>query len=214
MGMTGMKLFYSPGACSMAIHTLLEEIGKPFELEKVNLRNKEQFSAAYTKLNPKSQVPALQRDDGSVLTELVAIATWLADTNPERHLLPDDPNDRARLYEIMVLVNGNMHPQGITRIYRTDKFTPNEADYEAIRTRGREIVKEGVGILSASLRDGPFFLDRLTIADFVIFYMEYWIVFRLKWQLPHKCAVHYGAMMARPSVKRALETEGHPFQQA
>jgi glutathione S-transferase len=208
-----MKLFYSPGACSMGIHTLLEEIGKPFDLEKINLRDKQQFSPAYAKVNPKAQVPALLRDDGSVLTELVAIATWLGETNADRGLVPIDPEQRARLYEVMLLVNGNMHPQGITRIFRTDKFTPNEADYETVKQRGREIVKEGLEILERSLHGGPFLLDRLTIADFVIFYMEYWIAFRLKWQLPPNCAAHYTAMMARPAVARALATENHPFQQ-
>jgi len=208
-----MKLFYSPGSSSLSIHTLLEEIGKPFEAEKVNLRNKEQLSPGYLKVNPKAQVPALLRDDGSVLTEIVAIATWLAETNPELALLPADADARARVYEVMMLINGNMHPQGITRVYRTDKFTPNEADYDVVKERGREIVKEGLGVLEASFRSGPLFLDRLTIADFIIFYMEYWVVFRLKWQLPPKSAAHYQAMMARPSIKRTLEKEGFPFQQ-
>ena len=92
-----MKLFYSPGSSSLSIHTLLEEIGKPFEAEKVNLRNKEQLSPGYLKVNPKAQVPGLLRDDGSVLTEIVAIATWLAETNPELALLPADADARARV---------------------------------------------------------------------------------------------------------------------
>ena len=146
-GVFAVKLFYAPGASSMSIHTLLEEIGKPFEVEKINLRNKEQFSPAYLKINPKAQVPALLRDDGSVLTEIVAIATWLGEANSDRGLLPTGADARARLYEVMMLINGNMHPQGITRVFRTDKFTPNEADYDAVKARGREIVKEGLAVL-------------------------------------------------------------------
>jgi glutathione S-transferase len=207
-----MKLFYSPGACSLSIHALLEEIGKPYEAEKVDLRKKAQFSPEYMKVNPKGQVPALLRDDGTVLTELVAIATWLADTNPERKLLPSDSKDRARVYEASLHVVTNIHPQGITRVFRTDKFTPNEADYEAVKTRGREVVKEGMDILNTALHGGPFLLDRLSIADFVIFYIEYWTVHRLKWELPSNCAAHYTAMMARPAIERTLVAEEYPFQ--
>ena len=77
-----MKLYYSPGACSLGIHVLLEEIGKPYQTEIVNLREGAQFRPEFTSVNPKSKVPTLQRDDGSVLTEFPAIAVWLARTNP------------------------------------------------------------------------------------------------------------------------------------
>src|SRR6516162_5442978 len=72
-----MKLYYSPGACSIGIHALLEEIGKPYQLEQVNLREGAQFKPPYTAVTPKAKVPALERDDGSVLTEFPVIARWL-----------------------------------------------------------------------------------------------------------------------------------------
>ena len=61
-----MKLYYAPGACSIGIHILLEEIGKPYDLEAVNLREGAQYQPAFTQVSAKSKVPALQRDDGSV----------------------------------------------------------------------------------------------------------------------------------------------------
>ena len=207
-----MKFFYSPGSSSLSVHCLLEEVGKPYERAVVSLKDKQQFSADYLKINPKAQVPALLRDDGSVLTEIVAIAVWLAETNPERNLLPAGSEARARMFEAMMLVVTNIHPQGFTRIYRTDKFTPNQADYETVRERGREIVREGAAQLEASLHGGPFLLDALSIGDFAVFYIEYWIVHRLKWQLGPNCAVHYQAMMDRASIKRTLEAEAYPFQ--
>jgi glutathione S-transferase len=207
-----MKFFYSPGSSSLSVHCLLEEVGKPYERAVVSLKDKQQFSADYLKINPKAQVPALMRDDGSVLTEIVAIALWLAETNPERNLLPAGPEARARLFEAMMLVVTNIHPQGFTRIYRTDKFTPNQTDYDAVRERGREVVREGAERLEASLKGGPFLLDNLSIADFAVFYIEYWITHRLKWQLGPHSAVHYRAMMDRVSVQRALEAEHYPFQ--
>ena len=73
-----MKLYYAPGACSIGIHVLFEEIGKPYEAERVNLQQGEQYKPPFTSVNPKSKVPTLVRDDGSVLTEFPAIAYWLA----------------------------------------------------------------------------------------------------------------------------------------
>jgi len=69
-----MKLYYAPGACSIGIHVLLEEVGKPYEAERVNLQQGEQYKPDFTAVNPKSKVPTLVRDDGSVLTEFPAIA--------------------------------------------------------------------------------------------------------------------------------------------
>ena len=91
-----MKLHYSPGACSIGIHVLLEEIGKPYETALTSTREGAQFRPDFVAINPKSKVPTLIRRDGSVLTEYPAIAFWLARTNPEAKLLPDDPDAQAR----------------------------------------------------------------------------------------------------------------------
>ena len=85
-----MKLYYAPGACSIGIHVLLEELGKSYESEAVNLREGAQYKPEFTAVNPKSKVPTLVRDDGTALTEYPAIAYWLARTNPFGNLLPDD----------------------------------------------------------------------------------------------------------------------------
>jgi len=82
-----MDLYYSPGACSLGIHVLLEEIGKPYGLKKVSLKDGEQYKPEFLSINPKAKVPTLLRDDGSVLTEFPAIASWLALTNPDLYRL-------------------------------------------------------------------------------------------------------------------------------
>ena len=69
-----MKLYYSPGACSLGIHLLLEEIGKPYELARLNLAEGEQRKPGFAAVNRKGKVPTLVRDDGTVLTEFPAIA--------------------------------------------------------------------------------------------------------------------------------------------
>src|SRR5271167_2901410 len=107
-----MKLYYAPGACSLGIHVLLEEIGKPYDGVVVSLRQGEQFQPAFTAVNPKSKVPTLERDDGSVLTEFPAIAYWLARTNPGAHLLPEDVESQARALEALDYVVATVHMQG------------------------------------------------------------------------------------------------------
>src|SRR5215472_15432704 len=107
-----MKLMYSPGACSIGIHVLLEEIGKPYEAQLVNLREGAQFKPDFTAVNPKSKVPTLVRDDGSVLTEYPAIAFWLASTNPEKKLLPEDVESRTRGIEALDYAVATIHMQG------------------------------------------------------------------------------------------------------
>src|SRR5271166_1062115 len=89
-GETLVKLFYSPGACSLGTHILLEEIGKPYELALVDLRSGAQHKQEFTSVNPKAKVPALLRGDGTLLTEWSAIAWYLAKTHPELGLLPED----------------------------------------------------------------------------------------------------------------------------
>ena len=84
-----MKLYYSPGACSLSPHIVATEAGIPVELEKVNLaEHKTESGQDYMKINPKGYVPALRLDDGSVLTEGPAIVQYLADQNPASGLAP------------------------------------------------------------------------------------------------------------------------------
>src|SRR4028119_277176 len=79
-----MDLYYSPGACSIGIHVLLEEIGKPYTAHKLSFPDREQYKPEFLAINPKAKVPTLVRDDGTVLTEFPAIATWLALTNRDK----------------------------------------------------------------------------------------------------------------------------------
>jgi glutathione S-transferase len=107
---TGMKLYYAPGACSIGIHVLLEEIGKPYQLEPVNLRDGAQFKPPFNAVSPKAKVPALERDDGSVLTEFPVIARWLG---RQANLLPKDDEADTRAMEAMEYAVGTMHGQGL-----------------------------------------------------------------------------------------------------
>ena len=203
-----MKLYYAPGACSLGIHVLLEEIGKPYDGVVVNLRQGEQFQPGFTTVNPKSKVPTLERDDGSVLTEFPAIAYWLARTNPDAHLLPGDVESHTRAMEALDYVVATVHMQGASRLFRPSNFTPNAVDEDAVKARGKEIFEKGLGLLDAALAGKEYIAGAFSIADAAVYYVEFWASNPLKMTLPANCAAHYQRMMARPAVQRTLKAEG------
>jgi glutathione S-transferase len=202
-----MKLYYAPGACSIGIHVLLEEIGKPYEAERVNLQQGEQYKPPFTDVNPKSKVPTLARDDGSVLTEFPAIAYWLARTNPSAHLLPDDVDQQARALELTDYAVATIHMQGFGRQFRASNFTPSAADEETVKARGKEIATKGFALLNKALEGKDYAVGTFSIADPAIFYTEFWSK-RVGLSLPANCAAHLDRMLARPSVQRVMQQEG------
>ena len=202
-----MKLYYSPGACSIGIHVLLEEIGKPYEAQAVNLREGEQYKPGFTALNPKSKVPTLQRDDGSVLTEFPAIAYWLAKTNPYANLLPDDIDQQAKALEITDYAVSTVHMQGFARLFRSSNFTPNAADEDAVKARGKELAEKAFSNLDKTLDGKEYAIGKFSIADAAVFYVEFWSK-RVGVTLPANCAAHLDRMLARPAVQRVMQAEG------
>lgn len=106
-----MKLYYSPGACSLASHIALRELGLPFEAVPVDLRTKRTKSGEdFAALNPKGYVPVLQLDDGSMLSEGPAILQYLADRKPEAKLAPANGTfERYRLQEWLAYIGSEVH---------------------------------------------------------------------------------------------------------
>ena len=203
-----MDLYYSPGACSIGIHVLLEEIGKPYGLHKVSLKDGEQFKPEFLGINPKAKVPTLVRDDGTVLTEYPAIATWLALTNREKELLPAEPEAMARTLEALDYIVSTVHMQGFSRIFRPGNFAPSEADHDAVKAKGREIFEKGLNVMGKALDGREYLGGRFSIADTALFYVEFWGAERVGMTLPPNCAAHYARMKARPAVRKVLQDEG------
>ena len=204
-----MKLFYAPGACSIGIHLLLEEIGKPFELIAVKLAEGAHLQPAFKAVNPKSKVPALVRDDGSVITEFQAIALWLALTNPAANLLPADPEALTRGLEIMEYSIATQHMHAFSRMFNPRKYAQHEADYDTVRAQGRAMAEAGFDVLNAALEGKDYAAGAsLSIFDAALFYVEFWGASRMGMTLPANCAAHFARMKARPAVARALATEG------
>jgi glutathione S-transferase len=203
-----VKLYYSPGSCALGIHVLLEEIGAPFETRRLNFAEREQFGEAYLAINPKAKVPALERDDGSVLTEFQAIALYLGLVHPEKRLIPAGAEAQARMMEAMDYVVGTIHATGFRRLFRPAEFAAREEDQDAVKARGREIVKVGFALIDRSLAGKSWVVGDFSLADAALFYPSFWAAARLKIPLPAGVQAHYERMRARPAVTRALENEG------
>jgi glutathione S-transferase len=204
-----MKLFYSPGACSLGIHVILEEIGKPYEAVAVPLKEGAQNKPEFLAVNPKAKVPTLQRDDGSVLTEWPAIAYWLSATNPEAKLSPDSVEEQARCLEALDYVCGTIHPQGFTRQFGPARFAPTEADHAKVVEQGKAIAAKGFATLDKQWRGQDWVLPSgYSVADAALFFVSFWAIKRVNLEVPPRIKAHFERMLARPAVQRALAAEG------
>jgi glutathione S-transferase len=115
-----LKLYFAPGACSFVPHALLETTGEPFEPQLVKLHKGEQRSAGYRAINPRGQVPVLV-DGGEVITQILAIITWLDLRFPAFEFLPREPLARTRVIETLAWMNNTVHPT-FTHVFMPDKF--------------------------------------------------------------------------------------------
>lgn len=199
-----MKLYYSPGACSLSPHIALRESGLAADYERVDLRAKKTESGAdYLAVNPKGQVPALQLDDGAILTENPAVVQYIADRAPDAKLAPPAGSmERYRLIELLGFVSTELH-KGFSPLFKPD--TPD--DY-------KEIAKKNLAQrfdFANGLLDGKQFLmgDTFTVADGYLFVMLTWaqkMGFDLaKWPA---LADYFKRVSARPAVQEALKAEG------
>jgi glutathione S-transferase len=203
-----MKLYYSPNACSLGIHFLLAEIGKPFTLEKVDFAAREQYGPEFVALNPKSKVPVLQREDGGIITEFPAIAFYLARTNPEAKLLPEDVEGQTRALELLDYLIATVHMRGFTRIFRPEAFSPTPDDKEKVQAAGVKFIETGFSLLEPVLGEKDYILGEFSIVEGALFFLEYWAVKRAGIPLPANFQAHFERLMARPAARKTLAAEG------
>ena len=199
-----MRLYFSPGACSLAPHIVLRELGGHFDLDLVDLKAKKTAEDKdYWTINPKGYVPALQLDDEQILTEVPAIMQYLADRAPEKGLVPPPGTlARYRLVEIINFVSAEIHKT----------FTPLFS--EAMPQEGRQIfidrLSKRLNFIAAQLESSPFILgDHFSIADAFLFTVLSWSRY-VKFDLePWPSVVAYLERIAqRQSVHDAMAAEG------
>ncbi|HEX8955938.1 MAG TPA: glutathione transferase GstA [Burkholderiaceae bacterium] len=199
-----MRLYFSPGACSLAPHIILRELGGHFDLDLVDLKAKKTAEDKdFLAINPKGYVPALQLDDEQVLTEVPAIMQYLADRAPEKGLAPAPGTlARYRLVEIINFISAEIHKT----------FSPLFA--EGMPEEARRIfldrLSKRVDFIAMRLESSPYLLgDHFSIADAYLFTVLSWSRY-VKFDLgAWPAVVAYLARIAqRPSVHDAMAAEG------
>ena len=199
-----MKLYYSPGACSLSPHIVLLEAGLDFTAEKVDLKSKKtETGADYTTVNSKGAVPALVMEDGKLLTEGAAIVQYVADQKPQSGLAPANGTlERYRLMELLNYIASEMH-KGYSPLFNP-AITP-EAKAAAIAALDKKFT-----FLTAQLGDKPYLLgDTFTVADAYLFTVLSWSarvgVDLGKWPALN---AYVARVKSRPKVQEALKAEG------
>ena len=199
-----MKLFYKPGACSLASHITLRESGKDFTLDGVDLMKKRlENGDDFFAVNPKGQVPALLLDDGTLLTESVAIMQYLADSVPDRQLLaPVSSISRYKTLEWLNYIATELH-KGFTPLFRPD--TPEE-----YKPTVRALLEKKMQYVDAALKEGQWICgSRFTIADAYLFTVLRWAyAVKLNMDGLENIAAYMKRMAERPGVAAALKAEG------
>ena len=192
-----MRLYYSPGACSLADHIALHEAKLKFDLERVDLSTKVTESGRnYNELNPKSYVPMLEMDDGTHLTENIAILTWIARREPS--LAPQGELADIRLLDVLAFISTEVHKQ-FGRLFRPT----SDAEAQA----ARENLRQRLELMSKMMKGPYLFGAEASVADAYLYTMLAWAN-KLKVDVPQPLADFAQRMGDRPAVKLALQHEG------
>lgn len=190
-----MKLYYSPGACSLADHIALLEAGAKFETEAVDIKTKRTASGEnFLTINPKGYVPALVLDDCEILTENIAVLDWISDRYPQ--LRRNGVLSRTRQLEMLAFISTEIH-----RVFKPMWHGP-----ESERAKARESLAGLFDIAAKQMVGDYLFGDELTVADCYLFVMLRWAerfgvavpdaLLRLQWR-----------MEQRPAVRNAMAVE-------
>lgn len=199
-----MKLYLSPGACSLSPHIVLREAGLPFETVKVDLKTKAmEGGGTYTDVNGKGYVPALALDDGTVLTEGPAIVQYVADRNPGAGLAPANGTlERYQLQSWLNFITSELH-KSFGALF-------NPAAVAEWKAAAIANIERRLDYVAAQLGAKPYLMgDRFTVADAYLFTVLNWTGFVNidlgKWPVLKN---YVARVAARPKVQEALKAEG------
>jgi glutathione S-transferase len=202
-----LTLYYSPGACSLASHIALEEIGAPFEARRVMIREGEHLQDWYLKINPHGRVPALT-DGDRVITENVAILNYLARSAPNAGLLPEDEWQAARVNERLSYFASTVHI-AFAQVWRPARFIA-DADPATLVAYGHDNVRRLFAELETYLEGQNWVAnDTYSVADsYMLVFYRWGGLIGIDMGGFKSWTMHSQRMLARPAVQRAVEREG------
>jgi glutathione S-transferase len=199
-----MKLYFSPGTCSLSPHIALREAGLTIELVPVNIRtHKLSDGSDYFTINPKGSVPVLELADGKRLTEGPAIVQYIADQAPQTSLAPANGTwERYRLQEWLNFITSELH-KGFSPLFNPK--SPEEA-----KTQARDKLNERLKWVDEQLQGKPYLMgEAFTVADGYLFTVAGWGKFVGVDLTPlTQLSAFMTRVAARPAVQAALKAEG------
>lgn len=170
-----LKLFYTPGTCSLASHIALEEAGADYEVHRVDFSKAEQTKPDYLTINPKGRVPALVTDRG-ILTETPAILAYIAQSFPKARLAPlDDPFEFARLQSFLSYLCSTVHVAH-AHARRAARWADDPAAQEAMKAKVQQNMADCFALIERTMFVGPFVRgDAYSVADPYLFTIAGWL---------------------------------------
>jgi len=199
-----LTLFYTPGACSLAPHIVLEESGEKYEKHAVDMAKAEQRSEAYLKINPQGRVPALRLDNGESLTENTAILPYLG---KRFGLWPTETIAEAKALSLIGFFAASVHPAH-AHFGRPERYAADTAAYATIKETGLKTFHGYLKQIDAMLAGRDWLSQTYSVLDpyALVFY-----AWGMRRELPVGELEHYTAfkdrMLARPAVRRVAEEE-------
>jgi glutathione S-transferase len=203
--MSKMKLFHSPGSCSLATRIALEEAGADYETVRLDFASGEQTKPEYLAINPKGRVPALATDKG-VLTENVALLTYIAQTFPAKRLAPlDDPFAFAKMQAFNAYLSSTVHVNHAHK-GRGYRWASEESSFADMKRKVPETMAASFDLIDREMLAGPWVMgEQFTVADCYLYTLTRWLEGDgVDVQRFPKVADHMRRMAERPSVKAAL----------
>lgn len=208
------RLYYSPGACSLAPHIALEELGIPYEAARVTIAEGLNSKPEYLAINPRGRVPALaitEHGKERILTEAMAILVLLARNHPEANLLPADTEGFVRALEWMGWLGSNLHQTGVRTVFRPERFVSDPSVADKVAEKGREMVRAGMADIESRLTNRTWALgDSYSLVDAYLLVFFRWggrCGLAMRKEFPHYTRI-MDAVRARAAVQRAIEQEG------
>jgi glutathione S-transferase len=204
-----LRFYYAPKSCALASHIALEEAGAEYEGVRLDLGRNQQRETAYTAINPKARVPALETGRG-VLTETPAILTYIAHLYPAAHLAPfDDPFAFAEVQAFNAYLCATLHVAHAHK-YRGYRWADEESSFADMRRAAPRAVGACFELIENTLFKGPWVMgEAYTICDPYLFTVAGWLEEDgVDPRLVPRVIDHRGRMADRPAVQRALAAEG------
>lgn len=203
-------LHAAPGACSLAPHIILEELGQPYELAMMSSGHPEAKTAEFRRINPKGRIPVLTAE-GFVLTEAAAILLHLGLTNPAAGLIGNDPTSIARAVEWMNWLSSAVHAVAVRMIWKPEFFLTEPAQFPALAAKGEEHLLANFALVEEKLTGRDWALgERYSIVDAYLLVFFRWgnrMAVDMSGLYPVWTA-HAKRMEERPAVQRAISQEG------